>query len=243
MSYVRHLAQPMSGVWLEADDAPANLEAAYTAITAELRRDPLRWRAWKLGGTNAATRAAFQVRELYYGALAEDEIVEEPGVAPGFPLFEKKGEVEIALRVGPGGRGYDAWCLSLEMPSSPILNLPAAGVAALVADRCGAGALVLGPVREGAVPSFEHARFALVVDGTTVSSSGVEALTGSPASILDDFLHLAHAHGLAPRAGDWVATGGITACCPLPEGAHVEVKLDGRAEISFRASYEPGDHG
>jgi len=40
--------------------------------------------------------------------------------------------------------------VALEMPSSPITDM--LGVRALVADRCAAGALLLGPPQTGALP-------------------------------------------------------------------------------------------
>ena len=56
-----------------------------------------------------------------------------------------------------------------------------------------------------------------------------------PAQLLSEFLTLALAHGISPRPGDWVATGGITACCPFAPGARVQVLLEDEVQLDFIA--------
>lgn len=233
MTYLRKALTPTERFTIASEDCPASLEAAYEAMREFTANTGEVWRGWKLGGTNHATQAAFGVTRGYFGPLHASEIFETPGGVRDLPLCEIKGEVELALRIDPEGTGYDAWCVALEMPASAIENLPEAGVAALIADRCGAGALLLGPVHDGALPDLNDARFALTVNGAPVSEAGLDALVASPDQILDDFIALARDLGFRPGPGDWVATGGITACRPFASGDAVEVRLDGDTVLAF----------
>lgn len=228
-----------------------SLEAAYGALGAMARAEPWRWAAWKLGGTNHGSRAAFAVSAGYFGpidarelripslAVPRGESVPESVPAPLRPLAELKGEVELALRIGPDGHHPDAWAVALEMPASPIRNLPGAGVAALVADRCAAGELLLGPARAidagNPLPSFAGARFTQECDGTEVASGTVAGdLVAPPAMLLAEFLDLAAHHDMPVAPGHWVATGGITPCIPYVPGQRIRVLLDGIAELDLR---------
>ena len=248
MVYQRQTRSPLERVTLDPVAVPATLKAAYAAQRDTLNADPARWGGWKLGGSNHASRAAFGVNSLYYGALDTSEILAQPQTAPGFPLCEMKGEVEIALRITE--TGYDGWCVALEMPACPLDNLLALGVPvsvrALVADRCAAGALLLGPVQDGPLPDLSpdlsRARFTLSADGVTLSEAGLDALIAPPDTLLADFRALAATHGIRPRPGDWVATGGITACCAFAPGSQVQVRLDQTLMLDFSASFGPA-HG
>ena len=233
--YLRAGAGGLTPLSLTAADLPASLEAAYGALAARQAAEPGLWGGWKLGGTNHASRAAFGVDRLYYGALARGEILQPaPGATvPGFPLIERKGEVEIALRVGAAGTGFDAWCVALEMPASALTGLPGLGVVALVADRCAAGALLLGPLETGPLPGA-GARFAQRVNGEMRADSGFDALTGMPDTLLADFLAMAAEHGAPVAPGHWVASGGITPCLGYAAGDRVEILLDDRVVIDVR---------
>lgn len=224
--YLRTDLHPKERFLVEPANAPGSLESAYAAIRRLTARSPADWRGWKLGGSNHATQVAFGVEDPYFGPLHRSEILRTPRRAPGLPLCELKGEVEIALRIGPDGRRHDAWAVALEMPASAVANLPRAGVAALVADRCGAGALVLGPIHQGALPDCGAVRFGLYRGATCLSEAGIEALIDAPERLLAGFVDAARALGFAPRPGDWVATGGITACCGFTEGERILVRAD-----------------
>lgn len=214
---------------LRPADLPAGLDGAYAGLARLTAAEPSRWGAWKLGGTNAGSRAAFRVDRLYYGAIAQDEILCSPPegrlAAPGVPLAELKGEVEIALRISADGRGWNAWCVALEMPASPIAGLVDLGVVALVADRCAAGALVLGQAQEGPLPG-PQARLRQDIDGVPAGEGTVALLTAPPADLLTEFLDMARAHGAPVAPGQWVATGGITPCLPYHPGQHVRICLE-----------------
>ena len=237
MTYLRQERSPLSAVTLGGDTTPASLPAAYAGMAVEIGHEPDRWDAWKLGGTNFGSQAAFNVTRGYFGAIDRTEILREPVLAPGFPLFEIKGEVEVALRIAADGQGFDAWCVCLEMPSSPIINLMEVGVSALVADRCAAGALLLGAEKPvSSLNETQSARFTLEIDGAAASVGTLADLVASPAACLEDFLALAAETGFKPKAGDWVATGGITKCIAFKPGAHVRVLFNEDIVLDFTAS-------
>lgn len=223
-------------------DLPADLASAYAELARLTAAEPARWGAWKLGGTNPGSRAAFRVDRLYYGAIAQDEILHAPSqgrlAVPGLALAELKGEAEIALRISADGRGWDAWCVALEMPASPIVGLVDLGVVALVADRCAAGSLVLGPLQEGPLPG-PQARLRQDIDGTPTGEGTVALLTAPLADLLIEFLEMAREHGAPVAPGQWVATGGITPCLPYRPGQHLRICLDEVPALDLTIASEP----
>ncbi len=135
--------------------APANMNEALKVALASMTTEPA---AWKLGGTNQATRDVFGVTAPYFGPLAASDIFEsqqtisreaypeplfaEPEIAVAFdrtfePSQDRRDEKYLLAAL--------AWVApALEMPSTCLDNVQAAGVKWLVADRCAAGALVVG---------------------------------------------------------------------------------------------------
>ena len=237
--YVRETISPKKAERFHATPArlPADLADAYRRLRAATGRDAGFGAAWKLGGTTPTTQAAFHVSKVYFAPLHASEIVREPSRVSLGHLCELKGEVEIALRLSPaaaqGARGedaFDAWCVALEMPASAILNLPEAGVAALIADRCAAGALILGPAHPMSDTTWQEARsVVLQQDGSDVARGGVSNLVASPLACAAAFLEEASLHGFAAGAGQWISTGGFTPCAALQPG-RITV-LDGETAV------------
>ena len=230
-----------------APPRPASLDAAYAALAKALASEPPP-AGWKLGGTNWASRAAFGMDRLWFGPLAAHEVLSTPTRAPGLPLAELKGEAEIALRIAPEGAAtpWDAWRVALETPSSLVPDMAAAGVATLVADRCSAGSLLLGPPEPaGALVALENgaagSRFAIEIDGREAAVGALSDLTDAPSACLAAFLAEARSRGFHPRPGDWVATGGITPCIDLPEGARARVLLGDEPRLDIRVSRTAAD--
>ncbi|KRS16555.1 hypothetical protein [Roseovarius indicus] len=235
MTYIRNRITPTERFSIDHADIPTDISTAYDGLLEIVRNDCKVWKGWKLGGSNHGTQAAFNVSKPYFGPLHETEIMSSPKIAPGLSLCQLQGEVEISLRISADGEGYDAWCVSLEMPASALKNLPAAGVEALVADRCGAGALVLGPTQDGPLPDMYGKLFSLWREGECLSEAGLDSLIASPGAILSEFLGLARGLGFSPAPGDWVATGGITSCCPFSDGDKISVLMSDQLVLAFVA--------
>lgn len=232
----------------------ADLDEAYRRLLCATKDDARFGAAWKLGGTTRTTRAAFRVDKAYFGCLHESEVVYEPTSVSVAHLCELKGEVEIALRLsaamadrtvadlrvlktaGPatGDPLVDAWCVALEMPASAIVNLPEAGVAALIADRCAAGCLALGRPRALDEDGWSgRASVVLEQDGVVLARGDIGSLVASPHECVADFCAEALAHGFRPRPGQWIATGGLTPCVGLQPGRRVAVRHDGHIALDF----------
>lgn len=249
--YVREALAPVEPVTLEPERVPADIGEAYRLLKAEVASDLRFGAAWKLGGTTAVTRRIFSVDELYFGPLHETEILTAPAIAPGRRLAETKGEAEIALRIAPAAEGmleagaevvaetpfdelFDAWCVTLEMPASPITNLVQAGVAALVADRCAAGALLIGPVHPyTAATDWTGATLRTEQDGVVIAEGGVDALVDPADVCARDFLVEALRRGFRPAPGQWISTGGLTPCVPFREGAEIAIFFRDEPVIRF----------
>lgn len=208
--------------------------------------------AWKLGATTGVTRRTFSTDTIYFGALTDAEVWQvsaSPAHRPP-PVF--RAEAEIALRLGidlaPGdlagdpegmagsgdaGALFDAWAPALEAPYSPIENLTEAGLTALIADRCAAGALFLGDTRLGIDHPAMAAELAIVAgDAVLAAARAGDALLMTPLAAALGFLDQAAAHGVALKRGQWVSTGGVTPCVDLPlDGRPIALRLNGETEF------------
>lgn len=223
--YFRLEKSPPQPLPLNPRALPDGLEGAYRYSALRTTANRELWGGWKLGGTNRASRQAFGVEHLYYGAIRKDEILQNARYGPGFHLCELQGEVELALRIAGDGETFDAWAVALEMPAAGITGLPQAGVAALVSDRCAAGALLLGPTQTGPLPEGAS-QVAQRIDGQKCAETSVSSLCAAPQEIFHDFITLARKHGAPIAPGHWVATGGITPCLSYDIGQQVVVTLD-----------------
>jgi 2-keto-4-pentenoate hydratase len=231
----------------ETDQLPSSLSAAYrlAAEAVGLAGRPVA--AWKLGGATASTRQTFGTRDVYFGPLTDDEIwsAESGDALPVLPIFQ--AEAEIALRLGrdlslKDGHDrlsedvFDAWAPALECPYSCVENLPQAGLAALVMDRCAAGALIVGePGRDLASPRMQEA-LTIEVEGRTVAEGDLSTLLMSPFDAALRFATVALKQGFTLAAGQWISTGGLSPCVRLPHDRIVQLKLGGASVLRVRAS-------
>jgi len=173
-----------------------DLPGAYSGVLNLATASPQQIGAWKLGGTTPLTQKIFNVTELYFGPIYNAEIF-EAGAALTLPLTECKVELEIACRI----QG----------------DLPGRGVTSLVADRCAAGALILGtPQPIETIANAPASGISLTSNGQTLTTGGTDGLTDTPLNIARRFLTIARAHGFAPQSGQWIATGGMTPCVEVP---------------------------
>jgi len=256
-TYVRKELTPLLPVWLAAGEAPATIEDAYRLVRAEIADDPKYGNAWKLGGTTESTRRTFNVDRLYFGPLHDSEILLRPSQAPGKKLFELKGEAEIALRIteklgdpsrlteqyintAPLAELFDAWCITLELPSSPVENLVESGVNALIADRCASGCLVLGTQYSiDTAADWNKAPLRIEQDGAVLAEGSVDMLVDAPDVCARQFLKEARRVGFIPKPGDWISTGGLTPCVKLALGGTVLVVFKGLEVINFIVTDSP----
>ena len=214
MTYVRDDTAAPGFFDLPDDQLWDDLPGAYSGVLNLTTASPQQIGAWKLGGTTPLTQKIFNVTELYFGPIYNAEKF-EAGATLTLPLTECKVELEIACRIQ--GDDIDAWTICAEMPSSGIRDLPGRGVTSLVADRCAAGALILGtPQPIETIANAPASGISLTSNGQTLTTGGTDGLTDTPLNIARRFLTIARAHGFAPQSGQWIATGGMTPCVEVP---------------------------
>jgi 2-keto-4-pentenoate hydratase len=223
-------------------ELPATTEVAYdfAAATVGLLNKPVA--AWKLGATTAGTRRIFSTEEIYFGALLPEEVwISTLGERPPAPLL-LRGEAEIAFRLAldieaaeseallanGGAKLFDCWAPAIEAPYSCVVNIPEAGLRALLMDRCSAGALYLGAPHLRLDDSEMMQRIEIVAGSNCLAQGAAgDALLMSPMEAARGFLAVAAKQGVNVHRGQWVSTGGITPCVPMPFGQPIRLLLGG----------------
>lgn len=229
---------------LSADELPADAAAAYALAGQTVAQAGQAVVAWKLGATTAGTRATFRTDTIYFGGLFADELWvagKSPALVPP-PVF--RAEAEIAFRLAldiapdeaahraahaPSDMLFDAWTPALEAPYSCIVNIPEAGLEALLADRCAAGALFLGPPRPDVRDAAIDSEIAILIGGVVAAAATApKALLMSPIEAARGFVAEAGRQGTPLARGQWISTGGITPCIDLPsDGTAITLAFGG----------------
>lgn len=201
--------------------------------------------AWKLGGTTAFTRALFQTDGVYFGPLVEGEVFTAASDAPLPDLPVLAGEAEVVLRLSDTGasappdakleptEAFESWAAGVEFPYSCFQDLPEAGLGALLADRCATGALVLGPELAGVPPL--HFSIAIALSDGREAKGGHDSLLMSPVEAALEFRRLALGAGFKLHPGQWVSTGGATACMLLDGARQLQLNFDGETVFTLGA--------
>ena len=200
--------------------------------------------AWKLGGSTAATRAAFETSEVYFGPVLHSEILDRP-TALDIVLSPLRGEAEIALRLkrdlpprdardaAAEDDLFDIFAPVIECPWSVVENLPHARLPALLMDRCAAGLLLVGEATP-ADPGSMDGLLRIVTDGTPVAEGRASvSLVMSPMAAAVEAIRLLGSMDVALKAGQWISTGGITPCIDLSSAAGIELFYDGVRQFSI----------
>lgn len=198
---------------------------------------------WKLGGTNAKTRNVFNVKELYWGAVFNGDIVKESS-----KLNLSKGEVEVAFKLNSKieslekditsselGDYIESVALSVEYPWSVFESFGHAGVLALIADCCASGMCLLGKE----IPFTDFSGSADV----TINVDDVDIETGSTDNLVDDvdttlcnFINNALMNKFTLTRDQWVFTGGITTCRNFDANAQVKIQCESLPGLFFIVS-------
>lgn len=229
-----------------AEEIPKDDSAAYRLSLECIDGISENIAAWKLGGSTAITRAAFNTEKIYFGAMVESEVYHPPHVGSLCVKLPLRGEAEIALRLAcditdeilehpVSADIFDAYAPVIECPWSVVADLPQAGLRALLMDRCASGELLLTASRPYD-PAALDGVLEIVADNTVLTSGRSSAsLLMSPESAAIEALGAMLANGYRPTAGHWIATGGITACVPLPLGTPFSLLYDGVVVGEFMA--------
>lgn len=254
--YVRTQLKPFSVQKNLNFDYSQNLEDAYCAMARVINSDKSYGAAWKLGGTTFVTQNIFNVSSAYFGALHKSEVFVNPTEKIHTSLCEYKGEAEIALKLSDSviisedtidqysdEELFDKVALSIEMPASTISNMAKKGVATLVADRCAAGALIIGQEKSYSLDMMKDfsKEISILQDNKKIAHGSVNNLVRSPEYCVREFLHIALRYGFSPTSGSWIATGGITQCIPLE--FHKKIQLLCNNNIYLEFSFDGENNG
>ncbi|GEN99630.1 hypothetical protein NSE01_14630 [Novosphingobium sediminis] len=241
-------------------ELPTDPAAAYTLAAETVAGAGRPVAAWKLGATTAGTRATFATDTIYFGALYGEEIWvagESPAHMPP-PVFRAEAEIAFRLAIDiaaadavriaantPSEALFDAWTPALEAPYSCIINIPEAGLTALLSDRCAAGALFLGAPRPDVRDPDIDSEIAILIDGAVAAAATAsKALLMSPSEAARGFIIEAGRQGVSLGRGQWISTGGITPCIDLPsDGTPISLSFTGETVFTLDLLPVPPEAG
>lgn len=227
--------------------APDGLEEGYAIQKAfiEAWDDPVA--GWKVGATAPQSQALFNTDEPFYGPLFAGDILQSPAQLASAPFHVFGVEAEFAFvfaqDMAPNPEPLSRKAISDHLGAahiaiefvSPRLDKPAGyGVAQLIADGAGNGAVVLGPeienwrgldlTREGA---------AMVIGGRQVAAGTGADVLGHPLDALIWLAARAGGHGHTIKRGAVVITGTCTGLKMAEPGAEVTADFGKLGQVSL----------
>jgi 2-keto-4-pentenoate hydratase len=211
-------------------------------------REPIS--AWKLGGTTKSTRDTFQTASLFYGPIFASSIYSYSESIKLDPKFrEPKGELELSFKLSSAVNTLTSEKLkndkvffntiqslyaSVELPWSAF-PLPEAGLKVLIADYCASGALILGnelPWRENLIKNLSCDVY-MKTKSTLLAQGSLSQIIEGPLEALRGFLFLALEQKIPLKAGQIVASGGVSKCVNLPLDEEITVDFNQLDQFKF----------
>lgn len=204
--------------------------------------------AWKLGGTNAATRAAFATADAYAGPLKAEEVHHQPDaplrldrfvnalIEPEWVVaFDRDFPASPDRRDAAELRRSLAWIApGLEIPDTVIEKPVAAGLPSLLADRCAAGALVIGPkLPVRGVDRLEEFGIKFHTPEGLRPSTDQQSLTGGVLGAAAGGLAAIGRAGADLPVGTPVSLGGLAPAAPLRRGVYRMIYAPGTPAFSI----------
>jgi 2-keto-4-pentenoate hydratase len=203
--------------------------------------------AWKLGGTTQPVRDIFGISVPFYGPIGGHELFENGDPVSLPPLPDPVVEPEIAVRLSRDveprrTQRSDAQVLTYIDAVAPALDIAAValqnpaeeGVLSLIADRAGAGLILVGNWHHvDALSRLRNQSVRLLLNGSERSSGGEPALIGGVLGALRDFFAEAARENRTLTEGDIVATGGLAPAIPLGKSKNVTAAFDGWDDAYF----------
>ena len=191
---------------------------------------------WKLGGTNSKTQQNFNCNSAYLGPVFSVN-----NTKPCFLDYDNiRGEAELTFRLGLRIESlsideikkdplqfFDMVYPSLELPFSSITNFKEVGMLPLIADLCGTGHLSLGAPSNLSSLDEVASSIKICSDKCVLAKGMKKNLIGGYKTVLADFLKLVLMHNLDVKAGQYVATGGLTDCIVIGSNTLVDIDFEG----------------
>ncbi len=235
---------------LPADCAPAGSDEGYTIQKAFMGRWDDKLAGWKIGATAPQAQALFGTDEPFYGPVFARDILQSPARLDSdrFHVFGVEAEFAFVfdrdLPPNPEARSRQsiveylgAAHIAIEFVS-PRLDKPAGyGVAQLIADGAGNGAVVLGPeIENWRDLDLSQEGAAMLIDGEEVAAGTGAEVFGHPLDSLIWFAARAGGHGHTVDAGSVVITGSCTGLKMAGPGTEVVADFGGLGRVSLSLS-------
>ena len=231
-------------VALSPDERPTSWLAAREAADMACIGEP---HAWKLGGTTQPVRDIFGISMPFYGPLGGHEVFEngEPVNLP--PLPSPVAEPEIAVRLSRDVepqraqrsdaevlKTFDAVAPALDLAAVALEDPPTEGVFSLIADRAGAGVILVGNWHHAQMlEKLNNQSVRLLLNGQERARGSEAALIGGVLGALRDFFAEAAREERTLYEGDVIATGGLSPAMPLGASKNVTAAFDGWDDAHF----------
>ncbi len=232
---------------LPADCAPACSEDGYAIQKAFINLWDDKLAGWKVGATAPQAQALFGTDEPFYGPLFARDILQNPAklASRHYHVFGVEAEFAFvfAKDLPPNPEPLSrraileylgAAHIAIEFVS-PRLDKPAGyGIAQLIADGAGNGAVVLGPeIENWRDRDLSQEGASMFIDGNEVAAGTGAEVLGHPLSSLIWFAARAGGHGHTVKRGSVVITGSCTGLKMAGPGAGVVADFGGLGKVSL----------
>lgn len=196
--------------------------------------------AWKAGGTNKKTQQYFDTNVPYYGPIERNRVFIQETDLVSTSLFAEplKGELEICFEIEKEGldsntdfdslikNGIIKVLVGVELPWT-MFPQPDSGLAHLIADVCGANALICGsPLNLDQLGSLDSLVLSLDSPEANQTFGKVSDTVILPVEVLRDFFRFVETEGIVLEYPLILATGGVSACVPLKKNVQYSISVN-----------------
>ena len=222
---------------VDVTDLPDELADAYALALSLIPASEVS--AWKIGGANPWSQAAFGNIMPFFGALSRKELLigSTPVDLTGLvsPLAEPEVMLELAgLPDEEGNAVFSRMGLGIEIPASVLPAEAKKNLVGQIVDRAGAGLIWVGEIRAYDVGFLDKVTLSYGKSGGQMAYGGSHNVIGGPAGATRAFLKLARSLGAPLAAGQWIATAGLVKPVPVAPADTVTMQTSERSiDIPF----------
>lgn len=226
----------LKGICVSSEDYPLGTEDPYTIQAMVTNYLPL-ISAWKAGGTNQKTQKYFSVTDAYFGPIPSKFVFTDSNIELNSKLIHSplKGEVEVCFCTNEKVQdltvestteqilsSIESVHLCLELPWSQF-SQPSSGVEYLIADLCGANALLVGPGIPFLKWSESEDELRLTTGSKILTKGNVLESIIKPLGCYLEFIKICLKNKIELEKNIYLATGGVTECVELPANGTVQI--------------------
>jgi 2-keto-4-pentenoate hydratase len=222
---------------IAVSDLPENIHEAYAFAFSLIEESEVA--AWKIGGANPWSQAAFGNTDPFFGALKKDELFLETHSIPLAGLYEPLAEPEIMLEIGslPDAQGnatFTRMGLGVEIPASVLPDVAKQRLIGQIVDRAGAGLIWVGDIVPFDASALEGFTLKFGKVGGELSEGGSHNVVWGLAEAVRSFLRIAKSIGAPLEQGQWIATAGLVKAIRIAPGDEVVIET---ANMSLKVGF------